>query len=148
MEILEQYKLSKEEYYKFFSDEKETVLFKSPIEFFFAIFLFNPITENLTVIVREQAGRKAEFIHTFYSNIPVDDPNLQKAELYYIEKFKKEIRKEKQLEVSIDMSIDDSTAENRIYGRVIDKQDNILLCEFNSANYDCGINSEGGKNAG
>lgn len=40
------------------------------------------------------------------------------------------------IEVSIDMSKNDETAENRIFAKVIDIQDNTLLCEYLGANYD------------
>lgn len=40
------------------------------------------------------------------------------------------------VQVSIDMSKDDETYQNRIFGEVIDIQDNILICEYIGANYD------------
>lgn len=40
------------------------------------------------------------------------------------------------IEVSIDMSRNDETAGNRIFAKVIDIQDNTLLCEYLGANYD------------
>ena len=40
------------------------------------------------------------------------------------------------IEVSIDMSINDDNAQNRIFGKVIDIQNDTLLCEFTNANYD------------
>lgn len=38
--------------------------------------------------------------------------------------------------VSIDMSTCDEDAENRIFGKVIDKEGDNIICEFESANYD------------
>lgn len=40
------------------------------------------------------------------------------------------------IQVSIDMSKDDETYQNRIFGEVIDIQDNILICEYIGVNYD------------
>lgn len=40
------------------------------------------------------------------------------------------------IKVSIDMSRNDETAGNRIFAKVIDIQDNTLLCEYLGANYD------------
>ena len=49
------------------------------------------------------------------------------------------------LKVSVDMSIDDKTAGNRIFARVIEKQGDTLLCEFESANFNL-FNNEGKEN--
>lgn len=40
------------------------------------------------------------------------------------------------IQVSIDMSTNDETAENRIFGNVIDIQNDMLLCEYTGANFD------------
>lgn len=40
------------------------------------------------------------------------------------------------MQVSIDMSKDDETYQNRIFGEVIDIQDDTLICEYTGANYD------------
>lgn len=40
------------------------------------------------------------------------------------------------IEVSIDMSINDETSGNRIFGRVVDVQNNTFICEYTCANYD------------
>lgn len=41
-------------------------------------------------------------------------------------------------EVSIDMSVDEETAGDRIFGKVIDIQNDTLICEYTGANYDYG----------
>lgn len=38
--------------------------------------------------------------------------------------------------VSIDMSKDDETYQNRIFGEIIDIENNTLICEYTGANYD------------
>ena len=40
------------------------------------------------------------------------------------------------IQVSIDMSKNDETAEHRIFGNVIDIQNDMLLCEYTGANFD------------
>lgn len=40
------------------------------------------------------------------------------------------------IQVSIDLSTNDETAQNRIFGNVIDIQNDMLLCEYTRANFD------------